>query len=376
MSELVHLLTVLSRLQLIPDYDPFHHPSHPQVVLREKFPGVTFDLDTSVPARFSTVGTAHFPSTSSSSLVHHASPVPPQTTIPHSHTPDTQPNIGSPSPSKLTASIIKEHSEGAGIHDPTITSLPQFVASAVARTVLPTSRSLSALNSPISKPPPSSSPGPSATGHEGPPVADKFRRGSLTNPKPSTFSFFHRRSGSQDTPNTAVVPAAGSASGVGAGGISGGSSSPRTQTISSHFPIPIPHLPSAHAIQRLRNRIVGPLKHALSLSAASSITTEKALKSALIEFHRGLGYLRDFIKLNQTGFEKILKKHDKVTGYSLKDLFLSTRVYTLEFGSLALLDELLQEVECVSPYFSLIVPLVLAMLAHFLLSFALHFCPL
>lgn len=90
------------------------------------------------------------------------------------------------------------------------------------------------------------------------------------------------------------------------------------------------------------------LRHFKIFSGRSKKTatlTKEQLRSALIEFHRGLGYLDDYVKLNQRGFEKIMKKHDKNTGYHVQATFMSERVEKLECCSQTLVEDLLNEVE-------------------------------
>eukprot|EP00026_Physarum_polycephalum_P002870 Phypoly_transcript_02879.p1 GENE.Phypoly_transcript_02879~~Phypoly_transcript_02879.p1 ORF type:complete len:723 (+),score=94.76 Phypoly_transcript_02879:395-2563(+) len=61
----------------------------------------------------------------------------------------------------------------------------------------------------------------------------------------------------------------------------------------------------------------GRLTDAVSAVMAASMnpTKLKELKTAFVEFYRGLSMLQNYVELNREGFRKILKKHQKLTGY-------------------------------------------------------------
>ena len=46
------------------------------------------------------------------------------------------------------------------------------------------------------------------------------------------------------------------------------------------------------------------------------------LRSAFLEFYRYLELVRSFAALNEEGFRKITKKHDKITGITFKSEFM------------------------------------------------------
>jgi len=59
----------------------------------------------------------------------------------------------------------------------------------------------------------------------------------------------------------------------------------------------------------------------------------EALVTDLAQIHRHLILLRNFAVLNYCGFTKILKKHDKVTGFETKDKFMLKMVNEQPFSS-------------------------------------------
>jgi len=61
-------------------------------------------------------------------------------------------------------------------------------------------------------------------------------------------------------------------------------------------------------------------------SSAKYKKTKQKLRKKAIELFVLLSGLKDYADLNYTGFTKILKKYDKVTGYNLRKSYLSTRV--------------------------------------------------
>lgn len=73
--------------------------------------------------------------------------------------------------------------------------------------------------------------------------------------------------------------------------------------------------------------------------------TPEQMRHTVIEYHRGVGYIEDFSSLNINGFDKIMKKHDKVTGYHIHATFMKERIGILEFANIELVDGLLTEME-------------------------------
>jgi hypothetical protein len=67
------------------------------------------------------------------------------------------------------------------------------------------------------------------------------------------------------------------------------------------------------------------------LSHQEATDATKILQKAIIHFYRHLMMLENYVQLNYTGFEKILKKHDKTTGLSSVD-FLELVQATLFFS--------------------------------------------
>lgn len=48
------------------------------------------------------------------------------------------------------------------------------------------------------------------------------------------------------------------------------------------------------------------------------------LKKAITEYYRSLEFLKSYKTLNETGFQKILKKFDKVAGWKASNLYTQT----------------------------------------------------
>ncbi|KAL6072460.1 Xenotropic and polytropic retrovirus receptor 1, variant 3 [Balamuthia mandrillaris] len=68
------------------------------------------------------------------------------------------------------------------------------------------------------------------------------------------------------------------------------------------------------------------------------------VKKALVNIYRHLMMLFNYVQLNHTGFFKILKKHDKITGLNMKDTFMDI-VENTEFYNQQRLKELSKEAE-------------------------------
>ncbi len=73
-------------------------------------------------------------------------------------------------------------------------------------------------------------------------------------------------------------------------------------------------------------------------------TARRQLKVAIIEFYRGLDLLKSYRMLNRTGFRKMAKKFDKVTGSHCLDWY-TNKVNSSYFGTSDVLDNLIPKVE-------------------------------
>ncbi|KAL3679555.1 hypothetical protein R1sor_022511 [Riccia sorocarpa] len=82
----------------------------------------------------------------------------------------------------------------------------------------------------------------------------------------------------------------------------------------------------------------------MSLSKKKLQTAEKMLRSAFIEYYRGLNLLKSYSTLNMVAFAKILKKFDKVSGYRASAIYLKV-VETSYFNSSNKVISLLEKVE-------------------------------
>lgn len=71
----------------------------------------------------------------------------------------------------------------------------------------------------------------------------------------------------------------------------------------------------------------------------------RKLKSALIEFYRGLDLLRSFVVLNSTAFRKLNKKFDKATGDRPLLFFYNKNVEQSHFAQSTAIEEITEEVE-------------------------------
>ena len=87
---------------------------------------------------------------------------------------------------------------------------------------------------------------------------------------------------------------------------------PAMATVSTfpHLPHLLPHVPHL------------PHMHLQRSAQAVAKQDARQLRKAMTEFYRGLGLLTHFIRLNSTALVKILKKHDKLTGWSASGEYL------------------------------------------------------
>ncbi|KAG1084751.1 hypothetical protein G6F42_021658 [Rhizopus arrhizus] len=68
------------------------------------------------------------------------------------------------------------------------------------------------------------------------------------------------------------------------------------------------------------------------------------LKKAVTEYYRSLEFLRSYKTLNETGFQKILKKFDKIAGWKASDLYTQT-IKKHHWASTSDLDFIIKETE-------------------------------
>jgi SPX domain protein involved in polyphosphate accumulation len=68
------------------------------------------------------------------------------------------------------------------------------------------------------------------------------------------------------------------------------------------------------------------------------------LKKAITEYYRSLEFLQSYKTLNQTGFQKILKKFDKVAGWKASHLYSQT-IKKHHWSSASELDTIIKETE-------------------------------
>ncbi|CAG8488467.1 3936_t:CDS:10 [Acaulospora colombiana] len=72
---------------------------------------------------------------------------------------------------------------------------------------------------------------------------------------------------------------------------------------------------------------------------------KKLIEKALFEIYRGAELLRKYRVLNRIGFEKVLKKYEKITNVKVSKLYLSTIVNEKSFVKSSKLEKLIREVE-------------------------------
>ncbi|CAM6021947.1 unnamed protein product [Sphagnum balticum] len=82
----------------------------------------------------------------------------------------------------------------------------------------------------------------------------------------------------------------------------------------------------------------------LSLSQKKINSSEKVLRTAFIEFYRGLGLLKSYSSLNIVAFAKILKKYDKVAKWNLAPMYIK-EVERSYFASSDKVTKLMTKVE-------------------------------
>jgi SPX domain protein involved in polyphosphate accumulation len=71
------------------------------------------------------------------------------------------------------------------------------------------------------------------------------------------------------------------------------------------------------------------------------------LKKAITEYYRSLEFLKSFKTLNETGFQKILKKFDKVAGWKASHLYTAT-IKKYHWANTNDLDTIIKETEVIS----------------------------
>lgn len=76
----------------------------------------------------------------------------------------------------------------------------------------------------------------------------------------------------------------------------------------------------------------------------------RQLKLAVVELYRGLEMLKSYRSLNQTGFRKMMKKFDKVTGHRSLAGFMS-KVNKCYFSQSEILDDLIEKTETMFAYY-------------------------
>ncbi|KAL2613437.1 hypothetical protein R1flu_025129 [Riccia fluitans] len=87
-----------------------------------------------------------------------------------------------------------------------------------------------------------------------------------------------------------------------------------------------------------------PGESQITLTKKKLQMAEKMLRSAFIEYYRGLNFLKSYSSLNMVAFTKILKKFDKVSGYRASAVYLKV-VETSYFNSSDKIITLLEKVE-------------------------------
>ncbi|CAO3630671.1 unnamed protein product [Cunninghamella blakesleeana] len=104
---------------------------------------------------------------------------------------------------------------------------------------------------------------------------------------------------------------------------------------------PYPSLfPSRHS--RLPN-VPNFVGHATDPHISYSVARNR-LKKALTEFYRSLEFLKSYKTLNETGFQKILKKFDKVAGWKASGLY-NQKIKKYKWIQSTLLDDIIDETE-------------------------------
>lgn len=68
------------------------------------------------------------------------------------------------------------------------------------------------------------------------------------------------------------------------------------------------------------------------------------LKKAITEYYRSLEFLKSYKTLNETGFQKILKKFDKVAGWKASNLYTQT-IKNHHWANTSDLDIIMKETE-------------------------------
>lgn len=68
------------------------------------------------------------------------------------------------------------------------------------------------------------------------------------------------------------------------------------------------------------------------------------LKKAITEYYRSLEFLKSYKTLNETGFQKILKKFDKVAGWKASHLYTAT-IQKYHWANTNDLDTIIKETE-------------------------------
>lgn len=77
------------------------------------------------------------------------------------------------------------------------------------------------------------------------------------------------------------------------------------------------------------------------------------LKKAITEYYRSLEFLKSYKTLNETGFQKILKKFDKVAGWKASHLYTAT-IKKYHWVNTNDLDTMMKATEVTSIYFCII----------------------
>lgn len=133
---------------------------------------------------------------------------------------------------------------------------------------------------------------------------------------------------------------------------SGNFSSSGKSPIDFSFSTASPALTISALTQLLRTDVLIQAKKSSSRAPREDITitkrkmqcAKKMLRSAFVEFYRGLGLLRSFSSLNMLAFGKILKKYDKVTGRNASAAYLKA-VERSRFNSSDSVALMMDEVE-------------------------------
>uniref|UniRef100_M4B756 SPX domain-containing protein n=1 Tax=Hyaloperonospora arabidopsidis (strain Emoy2) TaxID=559515 RepID=M4B756_HYAAE len=84
-----------------------------------------------------------------------------------------------------------------------------------------------------------------------------------------------------------------------------------------------------------------------TLKTKGKVDTREAqrLMFAFVHFYRECTRLENFAVINYQGFSKILKKHDKMTGYNTRSKYMRRKVNVSSFSSYASLLQILSSIE-------------------------------